>query len=136
MASPYAKTISVEFDGKGAAKRLRKAGVKIEVGLGTIGREFGRRSVADAKREGGSLGGVHRHVLPALSITGNTIKLDARKQPAVLGAEFGGRRRSTTQQFPPFRGSGPRAGYFLYPALRGQESEIEGLVTSLIEKAL
>lgn len=136
MANPYRKTISVEFDGPGVAGRLRKAGVKVEVGLGTIGREFGRRGVASAKQRGGSLGGVHRHVLPGLSISGNVIKMDVRGQPAILGAEFGGGRRPTTRQFPPFRGSSRNAGYFLYLALRGEEAELDRLITGLIDKAL
>jgi hypothetical protein len=131
----YRKTISVEFDGRGVARRLHRAGVKVEIGLGTLTREVARRGATGARQRGGSLGGVHRHVLPGLNVVGNTIRLDVRRQPAILGAEFGGGRRPTTQQFPPWRGSDRQAGYMLYPALRAEEAHIDRAIVALIDRA-
>lgn len=136
----YGRTLRVEFDGGKVARRLNRAGAKIEIGMGTVRREFTARSVGRARQTAGSLGDVHRHILPGILIIGgaaqSTIKLDLRKQPAILGAEFGGQRRSTTQQFRPYRGSGPRAGYFLYPSLRAESRQLDRLVLGLIERAL
>lgn len=44
---------------------------------------------------------------------------------AMWGAEFGGQRRRTTQQFRPWRGSSHGAGYFLWPAVRDNRAYIE-----------
>jgi hypothetical protein len=132
----YRRTLSVEFEGGKAAKRLKRAGAKIEVGMGTITRAMTSRAVAGARRRGASLGGVHAHVLPGVRAQANNIKLDPRSQPAIFGAVFGGGQRPTTQQFPPWRGSGREAGYMIYPDLRAQEREIDRLVVSLIDKAL
>lgn len=133
----YRKTITVEFEGGGKSfKKLRRAGAKIELGLGTVTREVTSRAVSGARSTGTRLGGVHRHVLPGVVAQGNNVKLDARSQPAILGAEFGGARRPTTQQFPPWRGANRDAGYMLYPSLRRQEREIDRIVAALIDKAL
>lgn len=64
------------------------------------------------------LGSVHKHVAPGIVARGPTVGLDAASQPAILGAEFGGGARPRTRQFPPFRGSGPGAGYMLFPTIR------------------
>lgn len=40
------------------------------------------------------------------------------------GAEFGGQRRPTTQQFDPWRGNSTGAGYFLWPTIRGESASI------------
>ncbi len=52
------------------------------------------------------------------------------------GAEFGGQRRPTTGQFFPWRGSGAGAGYFLYPAVRGDETYIHDEYSAALNKAL
>jgi len=135
----YRRTLSVEFEGGKVARDLRRAGIKIEVGMGTITRTITSRSVASAHARGRSLGGVHAHVVAQGAIFvqgGNSIRLDARKSPAIMGAVFGGGRRPTTQQFPLWRGSGRDAGYMVYPDLREQEGEIDRLVVELIDRAL
>lgn len=90
-----------------------------------------------AKQRGQSLGGVQRHAVRRGLRGGATqnsawIKLAASAEPTILGAEFGGGRRPTTQQFPPWRGSGGGAGYFLFPTIRGMSGEI----TDRFENAL
>lgn len=135
MAS-YRRTLKVEFEGGEAANALHRAGAKIEIGMGTITRTVATRAVAGARRRGASLGGVHKHVLPGMRAQANNIKLDPRSQPAIFGAVFGGGRRPTTRQFPPWRGSGREAGYMIYPDLRAEERQIDRLVVELIDRAL
>jgi hypothetical protein len=90
------------------------------------------------------LGGVHRHAARRglrAGATQNTawIKLAASREPTILGAEFGGGRRSTTRQFPPWRGSGSTAGYFVYPTIRSESDNImrqlEHAVRGLLRRA-
>lgn len=135
----YRRTLTVEFDGGKVARRLRRAGTRIEIGMGTVTRSVAARGTRDAQATGRSLGGVHAHVVDGGGIFvmgGNNIRLDPRKQPAVLGAVFGGGRRPSTRQFPPWRGSGRNSGYMVFPDLRRQERQLDAIVTALIDKAL
>lgn len=132
----YRRTITVEFEGGKAAKSLKRVGAKLEIGMGTVTRKVTSGAVRGATQRGGQLGGVHRHILPGISARQNNIRLDPRRAPAVFGGVFGGGRRPTTQQFPPWRGSGRDAGYLIYPDLRDQEDQIDRLVVELIDKAL
>jgi hypothetical protein len=90
------------------------------------------------------LGGVHRHAARRglkAGATQNTawIKLVASREPTILGAEFGGGRRSTTRQFPRWRGSGGGAGYFVFPTIRRMSgditNELEDAVRNLLRRA-
>lgn len=133
----YRRTLTVEFDGGKVARHLRRAGARIELGMGTVTRAVTSRTVAATTQAGNRLGGVHHHVLPGINIYGgNNVRLDTRNQPAVLGAVFGGGRRPTTRQFPPWRGSHRDAGYMLFPELREQERFLDVTVVELIDKAL
>jgi hypothetical protein len=88
-----------------------------------------QRVMSQATQRAQSLGGVQRHAVRRglrAGATQNTawIKLLGTKEPTIFGAEFGGGRRSTTRQFPPWRGSGGGAGYFVYPTIRGMSGDI------------
>lgn len=133
----YARQITVEFDGD-IGRALSAAGAKVQVGMGTIARRVAANALAGAKQRGGSFGGVHAHVLPGMALlaAGNVIRLDRRRYPMIMGAEFGGGRRSTTRQFPSWRGADRDAGYMLYPALRAEERNIQSTVVKLIDEAL
>jgi hypothetical protein len=87
---------------------------------------------------------VHRHAVRRglrAGATQNTawIKLLASREPTILGAEFGGGRRPSTRQFPPWRGAGRNAGYFVYPTIRGESDDImrrlEHAVRDLLRRA-
>ncbi len=133
----YRRTLTVEFDGDSVGRAVRKAGVKIELGMGTLSREVASRAVSSAHSRAAGLGGVHRHVASGISVvSGNNVRLDTRAQPAIMGGVFGGGRGPRTKQFPPWRGSGRDAGYLLYPDLRAQEAQLETIVASLIDRAL
>jgi len=55
---------------------------------------------------------------------------------AMWGAEFGGQRRPTTQQFRPWRGSGNSAGYFLYPTVRAMSDQMQARYSDAIVEAI
>jgi len=97
-----------------------------------------------ARMRARSLGGVQAHAVRRglrAGATQNTawIKLVASREPTILGAEFGGGRRRTTRQFPPWRGSGGGAGYFVYPTIRRMSGDItdqlEDAIDTLIRQA-
>lgn len=130
----YRRTIFVEFEGGKAAKRLRKAGAKIELGMGTVTRAVTSRAVRDTRQAAEAMGGVQEHILPGILIKGgNNVRLDFRNHPAIFGAVFGGGARPTTQQFDPWLG---QDAYILFPELRGQEAMMDRIVTELIDRAL
>lgn len=58
---------------------------------------------------------VKRDRIPVVRSGTTLVKPGVRANDIFFGAEFGGRRRPTTQQFLPHRG---RTGYFLYPTAR------------------
>jgi hypothetical protein len=91
-----------------------------------------------ARLRAGALGGVHRHAARRglrAGATQNTawIKLVATTEPTILGAEFGGGARKTTRQFPPWRGAGSDAGYFVYPEIRGSADDVMEHVENAVE---
>lgn len=100
-----------------------------------------QRVVTKATRRAESLGGVQRHAVRRGLRGGATqnsawIKLLGTKEPTIHGAEFGGGRRSTTRQFPPWRGSGGGSGYFVYPTVRGMSGEIADLLEDQLNDLL
>jgi len=52
------------------------------------------------------------------------------------GAEFGGKARTTTQQFATWRGSSSTAGYFLYPAVRDHAPDTGREYSEALDAAL
>lgn len=94
-----------------------------------------------AQARGRGLGGVQAHAVRRGlrgGATQNTawIKLVGTREPTIFGAEFGGGRRPTTRQFPPWRGSGGGAGYFVYPTIRGASGEITDDLERAVEDLL
>lgn len=73
-----------------------------------------------ARSRGEALSGVHGHAAPGIKAVNQApiVRLFGDEHPEVFGAEFGGGRRPTTRQFPPWRGKGEEAGYMLYPEIR------------------
>lgn len=53
--------------------------------------------------------------------------------PIFTGAEFGGRARPTTQQFPPHKG---KRGYFLYPSMRARADQLNKHWENAIDDAM
>ena len=53
--------------------------------------------------------------------------------PIFPGAEFGGGMRSTTRQFPPYRG---KRGYFLYPSIRSNAARLNKIWDGALQDAM
>lgn len=79
-----------------------------------------------ARARGHELGSVHGHAAPGLRAVNQApiVRLFVDEHPEILGAEFGGGRRPTTRQFPPWRGKGEDAGYMLFPTIRERTEEL------------
>jgi hypothetical protein len=128
----------IEIDG---LKQLLRDVRRVEQDLPKVMRQqlvpISQTVLTSARGRAQSLGGVHRHAARRglrAGATQNTawIKLVASREPTILGAEFGGGRRSTTRQFPPWRGSGGGAGYFVYPTIRAKSGEISGRLETAV----
>lgn len=63
--------------------------------------------------------------------TGAYIKIGGGGYPTTMGNEFGSVRY---KQFPAWSGSGPGAGYHLYPTIRASRPEIEKQYLEAIER--
>lgn len=88
------------------------------------------RIAKKARSLGSGLGGVQAKAAPGVKAINQRpiIRLFVDEHPYILGAEFGGGKRPTTRQFPPWRGRGDTAGYMLYPTIREETSEHSGFV--------
>ena len=64
---------------------------------------------------------------------GRLVNRDVTMGDVFFGAEFGGRRRKTTKQFPPHRGKG---GYFFWPTVRRMRNEIAEEYLDAIEETM
>jgi hypothetical protein len=109
-------------------RELKAVGVELPKEVRKTNLEVAQFVVGEAISTAVALGGVHEKASPAMKAAGQQryalAKIDSRKYPFALGAEFGGGGRSTTRQFPPHRGSGSDAGYALYPTIRAKTDEI------------
>lgn len=125
----------LEADLKRAAAELPDDIKKANQGLS---RDVAKTARARAK----GLGSTAAHAAGGIGAAGGSsaaaVMLKASSVPEILGAEFGGRRRPTTQQFQPWRGSGESAGYFLYPTIRElvTDKELEKRYGPVIDAAL
>jgi hypothetical protein len=126
---------------KDASEELRGASMDIAQDVAT-------RSAGEARGQGGVAAlvaptiRVARDRIPAVRM-GNSTRIDPDRTgdrqtigDIMWGAEFGGRRRSTTQQFLPWRGSGSGAGYFLWPTVRAMEDQIQDRYSEALDDAL
>lgn len=97
----------------------------------------------EAKDKAQSLGSVAAKVAPSIRVSAGQqsagVSWGGSAYPMAWGAEFGGQRRPTTQQFRPWRGSDSGAGYFAYPAIRENLDRIvipyEQAIADIVRKA-
>lgn len=90
-----------------------------------------------ARARGHQLGSVHGHAAPGIRAVNQApiVRLFAEEHPEILGAEFGGGRRPTTRQFPPWLGKGEDAGYMLFPTIRERtESLFEDRYAAIVQQ--
>lgn len=65
-----------------------------------------------------------------------TVVLGSAGIAFAMGAEFGGGRSVRTRQFPPWRGNGKAAGYFLFPTVRNLHDWITSEYLDALDDAL
>lgn len=90
-----------------------------------------------SRARGHQLGGVHGHAAPGIRAVNQApiVRLFVDEHPEILGAEFGGGRRPTTRQFPPWLGKGENAGYMLFPTIRERsESLFEDRYEAIVQQ--
>lgn len=137
----------------GLNKALRKLPKEATVELRNRSVVIAAREADKAKSEATSQGGLAALVAPSIRSTrdrvpkismGNSKRLPARNGRArsgpnqtignvIWGAEFGGQRRETTQQFKPWLG---HTGHFLYPTIRADSDEIHAEYSDALLDAL
>jgi hypothetical protein len=126
------------------ARELRKAGDGLDKELGKAFQQIAKMVAEGATSKAQSLGGVAAKAASEALKTSKSsaqvaIKLATSSIPYAMGAEFGGGRRATTQQFQPWKGNGPEAGYFVYPTIRDMQPQIieayQAAVGKVTEKA-
>lgn len=122
--------------------QLNRALKQMEPGLQAEFREANKEvatTVAQhAKSKAMSLGGVAAKTAPDITATYSVsrsagVSFGGARAPWGAGAEFGGRGRPTTQQFQPWLGNGPGAGYFVYPTIRDDAELIEQHYTKAVD---
>lgn len=75
---------------------------------------------------------VKRDRVPVVRVGKNQVRPGVREMDIFYGAEFGGRKRPTTQQFLEHRG---QRGYFLYPTARANGRKYGELWAQAVDKA-
>jgi hypothetical protein len=119
-----------------AVRDLRRVDKELPKRLNAFMEPIASRGAAAAQQRGRSLGGVHAHVAGGITSGASGgrpfVSLNPNQQPAIFGAEFGGGRRPTTQQFPPWRGTGMRSGYMLMPVMYERHDEIRDEIEAAV----
>lgn len=124
-------------------KDLKEIDDKAPRELGKVNRQVAKFVVGEARGKAQSLGGVFKKSAPAVTASGGSsavaVFLSKANRPYAFGAEFGSKK---FKQFKPWRGNqhvdafaaGP--GYFLFPAIRENESEIVDMWKELADDLL
>lgn len=132
---PKIKSGSVKVDGLTELNRaLRAIGPDAQKELKEASREVARFVANDARAAAYSLGSTAAHVAPSISavggVSGAGVAFGGARYPMAGGAEFGSVRY---KQFQPWRGNGPQAGYFVYPAIRRDVDRIASTFTDAVD---
>jgi hypothetical protein len=125
---------SIRVDGLDDLRReLRRLGDAWPKELKVANRDAADIVVTSAKGKAAAVGGVAAKAAESLRALNQqraaVVALGGAAYPYAMGAEFGSIRY---RQFRPWRGSAGDAGYFLYPAIRGERDR----VLDTYEKAL
>lgn len=117
--------------------RLKALDVGAEVGIRLANKEAATSVAQGAASAASALGGVAAHSAPAIKASAGIksagVALGSDAYPMALGAEFGGGRRPTTQQFEPWRG---HEGYFLYPTIRRDSERINETYRDALDRVI
>jgi hypothetical protein len=123
MASSKIRTGDIRVEGlRELSRALKEIGPDLQAELRTTNRGVAEREASNAVSAANSIGGVAAKTAPSIRATAGVrsagVGFGGAAAPYGAGAEFGGGRRPTTRQFKEWRGSGPDAGYFVYPTIR------------------
>jgi len=117
--------------------RLKVLEAGSEVAVRLANKEAATFVTAGARAAASALGGVAAHAAPSLKASAGVksagVALGGGDHPEALGAEFGGGRRPTTQQFKPWLG---HTGYFLYPVIRRDHEKIDETYRAALDKII
>lgn len=124
------RTGTVEIIGLGDLNRaLKELGPQFKGQMRKTNKVVANFVASDARSAAQAQGGVLAHMAPSIKATAGAtsagVSLGGPAHPEGPGAEFGGGRRATTQQFQPWRGTGAGAGYAVYPSIRRDEDRIQ-----------
>lgn len=115
-------------------QELRRLGDDLPRELGGANKQVADLVVSKATRRASSVSAGARKSAESLTAARMqriaAIRLGGSRYPFAAGYEFGSVRYP---QFPPFRGSGPTAGYWLYPTIRAEADEIAEVYLELID---
>jgi hypothetical protein len=131
----------------GLNRALRSLPKEATEQLRTASKGIAQMVADEARGRAIRVGGVARHVAPTITATRDrvpAIKMGGSGRlprggvvgDVIWGAEYGGQRRPTTQQFQPWRGSSRGAGYFLWPAIRARSDDIDERYSQALLDAL
>lgn len=139
MATQKIRTGDVQVSGlKELNKQLRDLPGDLQKELPKINRAAADIVATDARSNALSIGGVAAKTAPTIGVVGGArsagVGFGGARAPWAGGAEFGAgrnvvrRRRSGSylgfNQFQEWSGNGPKAGYFVYPAIRDNNERI------------
>lgn len=126
MAGQRIKSGAIQVDGLTELnKALRELEPSFRKELKGLNLRVAKLVTEQAMAAAYSIGGVAAHVAPSLKAKGMQQSAGVQLgDPAAAGAEFGSVR---FKQFKPWKGNTSTAGYFLYPTIRGEASNIEGI---------
>lgn len=107
-------------------RALRQVDPVLQKELKAANLEVAQDVTLAAKGKAAGLGSTAAKVAPSISAAARNVaagvSFGGAAYPFAEGAEFGAVQYA---QFQPFRGSGPDAGYFVYPAIRDKAGDIE-----------
>lgn len=142
----------VQVEGlKALQSDLKQLDAKLPAELRKVNLSVAQMVAAKAQARATGLGGVAAKSASAIKAAAQqrsaTVTLAATAaKPFVMGAEFGAGRNSPRHrktgsyvgynQFKPWLGNGPGAGYFLYPTIRGENQHIVDAYVKRIDELL
>lgn len=138
---PRIRTGAIQVDGiRELDAALKGMDTDLRRELRAANKEAAEMVTAHAQQNAQGLGSTAAHVAPSIRMSAGYlsagVSIGGPGYEMAAGAEFGGGRRPTTMQFQPWRGAGPGAGYFVYPAIRADSSEIEHKYTDRVDALL
>lgn len=138
MSRSKVKTGTVQVEGlRDLNRALKQLGPDAQKELRDASKEVAGFVARDASAAARSLGGVAAHVAPSIRAVGGVggagVSFGGSAYPMAGGAEFGSIRY---KQFKPWRGNGPDAGYFVYPAIRQDADRIVTEFTQAVNKVI